>query len=306
MKTILNSFIICLLLVSCKRNENETDYFPSGNIKLSKFFDQTTGKLVKTISYYDISGNRKYKVSFHKNNYDSIVYYYNNGKVRKTGNQNLKGQLFGKCNFYTREGFLSSTSEYFIINNDQEKGSKINQKWYYNKKGDTMFYGNNRFNIANQKEFKAETEGEKTSFFVRFHFNPIGDTLSISEPFSSIAEEAFPAWGKIPSENYVVLAKEKFNFNSDFSNENQVKLDTFYCLEKDKKNGNKFPNADKRHTAVFGRWFDVPGEKILRGYMVEYYNRKPTKNNDIVKYERRTYFEKKIFVNDTIKKKNGL
>jgi hypothetical protein len=255
---------------------------------------------VKTIYYYDVSGNKKIKEFYHKNNYDSLVYYYDSGKVFKTGTQDLEHNLYGKWNHYTREGFLSDTKEYFVLNNELFKGSILNQKWYYNQKGDTMFYGNNRFNVYKQKEFESESQGEKTSRFIRFYFSAI-DTISISEPFTGFAEDGFPAWGLANSESYIVLAKEKFNFNKDFSNESSVKLDTFVCIEKDKVNKDNFPNCDQRHSVAFGRWFDTPGKKILRGYMMEYYKRKPTPNDSIVKYEKRTYFEKVIYVKDTVK-----
>jgi hypothetical protein len=299
-KTI-NYFTICFILifVSCNK-QNEEEYYSSGNLKSSKNYHPKDGNLEKTIYYYDLSGTKKIRVFYHKMNYDSVVYYYDNGRVFKTGKQDLKHNLYGKWNYFTKEGLLSDTKEYLVLNNKSSKGSILNQEWYFNQKGDTMFYGNNKFNIYKQKEFESESKGEKTSRFVRFVFGNKSDTVSITTPFICVAEDGFPTWGLANSESYIVLAKEKFNFNKDFSNEMKVKLDTFYCLAKDKKNGNKFPKADPRHTVVFGRWFDTHGKKTLRGYMVEYYTRKPTKNDSSVKYERRIYFEKIIYVKDTI------
>ena len=164
-----------------------------------------------------------------------------------------------------------------------------------------MFYGNNKFNIYNQAEFRNESDGEKTSIFVRFH-NNVNDTISLSEPYSGIAEDGFPFWENRNSESYVVLAKEKHNFNKDFSNEKEVKLDTFWCLAKDKINRGVLPEANQKHTVIFGRWFKNPGKKIVRGYMVEHYRRKANADDSITGEKRRTYFEKIVYVKDSIKK----
>ena len=258
------------------------------SIILSLFF--SCNKKEDDIEYYKQSKN-KYKVSYHFDNYDSVVVFYKNGKIFKTGKQDLNGKYFGKWNYYTTDEFLSNTQEFLIIN----KKVKLNQQWYYNIKGDTMYYGNKKFNIYNQKEFREDPNELKRSIFVRFGFIPEGDTLSISEPFKVLAEDGFPFWTNKDSESYVVLAKENYNFNSDFSNESQVKLDTFFCVERDKINKGSFPNSDQKHTVAFGRWFVTPGKKELRGYMVEY-----CKNNIIIE-ERRTYFEKIIYVKDTVK-----
>lgn len=183
-----------------------------------------------------------------------------------------------------------------LINNEIEKGYRLNQKWYFNKDSDTVYYGSKEFNIYDQKEFLEDPNMVKRSIFVRFKFFPEGDTLNISEPFRAFAEDAFPFWKDKGSESYVVLAKEKYNFNIDFSNEHLTKCDTFFNLEHDKQNVQFFPNADKKHSIVFGRWFDTPGEKILRGYMVEYYKKSPLSSDNVAQEERRTYFEKKVYV----------
>lgn len=291
--------LVLFCLSSCQdKNTKEKQYFPSGNLKV--LHEYKNNQLLKSTFYYD-NNEVKYKEIFYKSDYDSLIYYYNNNNVFKIGKKNKEGLHFGFWNYYTREGYLSNSKEFLLINNSWSKGNWLNQSIFFNKAGDTMFYGNNEFNIYNQEEFKKESEGEKTSFFVRFHKNNVSDTISISEPFSSIAEDGFPLWDKVNSESYLVLAKEKFNFNSDFSNEKIVKLDTFLCLERDKLNQEVLPNVDRKHTVVFGRWFDTPGKKIMRGYMVEHYKRKATQNDSVLGETRRTYFEKIIYVIDTLK-----
>lgn len=293
----LKYFVVFLIIISCNELSRENEFYSSGNIKT--IHEYKGNQLLKSTFYYD-NNEVKHKELFYKSKYDSLVYYYDNGNVFKKGKKNKEGLHFGIWNYYTREGYLSNSEEFLLINNSWSKGNWLNQSVYLNKKGDTMYYGNNKFNIYDQEEFKKESEGEKTSFFVRFHKNNISDTISISEPFSSIAEDGFPMWEKANSESYIVLAKEKYNFNSDFSNENTVKLDTFICLEKDKFNQEILPNVNKKHTVVFGRWFDTPGKKYLRGYMVEHYKRKATPNDSVRGETRRTYFEKIIYVKDTI------
>jgi hypothetical protein len=290
----LNYILISFLIISCTSEHIVKEYYNSGNLKTLKTFDEDNN-LVIVKKYYDLPDNKIFSANFIKSKYDSIVYYYNNGGVFTTGKQDKSGKLFGKWNRYTRENFLSDTREFFITN----KESNLNQLWYYNKKGDTLYYGNNKFNIYNQREFKTDRSDIKRSIFVRFKFSPNGDTLSIASPLRAIAYDNFPILGK-SSECYIVLAKEKFNFNKDFSNETETKLDTFHCLEKDKLNEKNYPNMDKKYSVAFGRWFDTPGRKILRGYMVEYRKRKPTPDDSIVKQERRTYFEKIIYVKDTV------
>ena len=87
------------------------------------------------IEYYEQSNN-KYKTIYHFQNYDSVVVFYRNGKMFKTGKQDKNNNLFGKWNYYNIDGFLSDTREFFIIGND----SKLNQIWFFNKKKDTITY----------------------------------------------------------------------------------------------------------------------------------------------------------------------
>lgn len=292
--------LICTTLFSCDKNDTRIkSYYPSGNIREIKNYNNDS-KLISSFIYYDSTDTLKQKEAFYLANYDSVIYYYKNGNIFKFGNKSKDDLSFGKWKYYTKEGHLSTSKEFLIINNSWSTGSWLNQVVYYNIKGDTMFYGNNKFNIYNQKEFQKESEGDKTSIFVRFH-NNVNDTINISEPYSGIAEDGFPFWEKKDSESYLVLAKEKYNFNKDFSNEKEVKLDTFWCLAKDKINKDAIPNANQKHTVIFGRWFKTPGKKILRGYMVEHYKRKAIQNDSIIGEKRRTYFEKVIYVKDTTK-----
>lgn len=247
-------------------------------------------------------GNLKYKSIFHEQNYDSIVFYYKNGKVFKTGKQNKKGKKYGKWNHYNIEGFLSETREYFIIKSDY----KLNQIWFYNRKGDTIAYPDKKFNVYKQKEFESDI-GFDSSIFIRIYCNPKKDTLKLLEKMSIDIENATPFWAKKGSECYVILAKQKHNFNSNFSNLNKVKIDTIYNSYSIKTNRSLMDSTDLRQRTGFDISFKTTGRKILRGYMIEHWKRNSTIKDSIKDMERIVYFEKVIYVKDTVrKKKNGL
>lgn len=291
--------LLFIILASCKNEQEDTTYYSSNNLKSIKLFDQDT--LVRTVVFYDSIINVKFSEVIHKKTHDSIAYFYNNGQLHKTGIRTKRGDIFGKWHFYTREGFLSETREYIVLDNMDSRGVKLNQIWFYNQEGDTMYYGNNDFNVYDQYEFRENSTRFKESIFVNFDFTPEGDTLSISEPFKALAEDGHPLWKHKNSESYVVLGKENNNFNSDFSNERQVKADTFFCLEKDIQNRKNFSQFNQRNTVAFGRWFDTPGRKVIRGYMVEKYTNNKMQKDSILGESRRTYFEKILYVKDTIR-----
>ena len=263
-KTVLN-LIILFLFFSCNKKDED-------------------------IEYYQQSKN-KYKVSYHFDNYDSIVYFYRNGKIFKTGKQYKNTNLFGKWNYYNIDGFLSENREFFIIGNDYI----LNQIWYYNKKGDTIFYPNKKFNAYKQKEFESDIAFD-SSIFIRILCHPKKDTIKLFEKISVDIEDATPFWAKNGSECYVILAKEKYNFNSNFSNINEAKFDTIHNLYSIKSNRGQKNATDLKHTIGFNISFKTTGKKVLRGYMMEYWKRKPTIDDSIKYRARKVYFEKIIYV----------
>ena len=298
MKYILFIFLIFSLFFACKRNNNEIskEYFDSGNLKYIEFFDQDSTRVISR--YYDSKNQKIISNTYVKNDYDSIIYYYDNGEIFKEGKQNKLGLKFGNWNRYNKSGLLSDIREYFIL-----KGKSIlNRKFFLNKEGDTTWYGR-EFNRYDQDEFRADTMTSRNStmnLFDFYHSNK--DTIIIGEPFAASVRYNSPLARNYNSEIMMLLAKEKSNFNQDFSNEKNVVLDTFPNLKYDKVNQNNFQKGTSlEYVAVFGRWFDTPGKKILRGYVREYFEREPTKEDSIIKGETRVYFEKEIYVKDTIK-----
>ncbi len=173
-------------------------------------------------------------------------------------------------------------------------------KFYLTKKGDTAWYAK-KFNSYKQKEFVDDTLSSRNSNMTLFNIQS-EDTISINEPFAAYVSHFTPLLRSKNSEIVMYLGKEGDNFNDNFSNEDQVKLDTFPNLKLDTTNKTNFERSghEEQYTAVFGRWFKTPGEKILRGYMKEFFERDPTEDDSIIKGEHRVYFEKKIFVKDTV------
>lgn len=218
-----------------------------------------------------------------------MVYYYRNGKVFRNGKSDKKGNLFGKWNYYNIAGYLSDTREFFIINDDY----KLNQLWYFNKKGDTIINANPKFNVYQQKEF-ASSKVSESSIFLNFSYYPKRDTIKVNENLSIDVEDLYPFWATKNSEEFMVIAKQKNNFNSNFSNINQVKLDTVYNSFTLKSNWKYKKAIDLKHSMFLDIAFTTPGKKILRGYVVEFYKAKP--NDKKFEMERRTYFEKVIYV----------
>lgn len=98
------------------------------------------------------------------------------------------------------------------------------------------------------------------------------------------------------------LDTEKEELDSDFSNEQDILLQGYNNLERDTFNQKWFPAIDKqnlRYTAVFGSWFEKPSPKILHGWMEEYAIG-PFKEKASDSIIARTFFEKKIYVKDTL------
>lgn len=245
--------------------------------------------LNEKIEYYSGNKNQIYKQKILFDNYDSLIYYYDNNQIFKKGKQRKNGKPFGIWNLYDKEGNLIEIREWFVI----EGHSRINRVWYLNQKGDTLDHRPDN-HIFNQKEFINDTLGAKTTSFNIFNFNK--DTIKVNEYVRAFAYCGSPLISHLDSEILVVLPEEGNDFNDDFSNENEIKTIKFYNLTIDTINQKWFKSADKQYLTPFWYSFDTSGEKILRGYMVEYATGKF--ENDVDSITSKTYFEKKIYVTE--------
>lgn len=251
------------------------------------------GKLPnETLEYYPTDSNQIYRKLAKKTEFDSVFFYYKNGNIFKKGKSRKNGNPFGIWNLYSENSELREIREWFVINGQ----SRINRVWFLDKKGDTLAW-RYQDSIFNQKEFINDTLGIRATNYNIIHFNK--DTLEFNEPIRAYAYLRSAVLEDKNSKTIVLIGKSKDNFNPDFSNENEVKLDTFYNLTIDKENQKWFKGVEQKYFTTFGYYFTTSGEKTLRGYMLEYAIGKF--ENEIDSITSKTYFEKKIYVKDSIK-----
>jgi len=251
------------------------------------------------IEFYSKKSNQILKKTIHKIGFDSIYYYYNNGSLFKKGKQFKQNQKFGIWELYDPDSKLREIREWFTI-----KGkSRVNRVWHLNKNGDTLAL-RHKDSIYKQTEFLNDTTYYRNTVYDVIFFNR--DTIKLNEPIRGYIEIGSRILSNYPN-NHVraYIAKEKNNYNFDFSNERQVKLDTFYDLTIDKVNQKWFKGAKHNQLVVIGKWFDSIGDKTIRGYYEQYSYNLPFKKekseysiDSVIGYK--TFFEKKVYVKDSI------
>lgn len=246
----------------------------------------------ETLEFYKSESNQVYRKLIKKIEFDSVFYYYKNRNVFKKGKSKKNGKTFGIWNLYSKNSELREIREWFVINGH----SRINRVWFLNKEGDTIPW-REEDSIYKQKEFINDTLGIRSTSYNVIHFKK--DTVEFNESMKAIAYLGSPLISEKNSQLIVLIGQSKNNFNSDFSNETEVKLDTFYNLTIDKVNQKWFPNVKQKYFTVFGYFFESPGEKTIRGYMLEY--AKGNFENGIDSLTTKTYFEKIIYVKDSLK-----
>jgi antitoxin component YwqK of YwqJK toxin-antitoxin module len=247
------------------------EYFTNGKLKLTHDFNK--GVNIDTSFYYYKSPVERIQFKRFWANNDSIkqIEFYQNGTIKKEGIVDNNFLKYGNWRFYDKNERLDIIREYRIINNEQY----LNQEWNINKNKDTLFKGSKYIEIQ-----IAE------------------DTIIIGNPIQAIAYLKAELFKDKSSEIFVCLPNgESVNFNKDFSNLKEIKLDTFYNLQHDLKNKNIFNDGfNKQHTAVFGKWFkNSTGLKNIRGFVEEYY---PIDSNGFK--QNKTFFEFQVYVKDTV------
>lgn len=275
MKNIVTIIFILITFISClDKNKKKLIDGKNKNDTISEI-------------YYDSNG--KLKEVFLK---DSIVKkYYLNGNVFSEGKVNRQNQRIGNWKFYTESGDLSEIREYYVINGEPY----LNQNIYFSKEGADYWIEtkDEKFNIYSQPDFYFDTLTYDKTYYAEFDLGK--DAVNINEPWRAVCYYYTPVFKDKNSETIVVMGQIDNNFNKDFSNFREVEMDTFYSLEKDFENRRYFPDDDPNYTVVFGSWFKTPGDKIIRGYLSENYQDENSKYQ-----EKRIFFEKNIFVKDSI------
>jgi len=279
MKNLLYILLLIFIITSCKENS------------LQK-------KRNENIEYYKDKSKTVFKKIVPQTNFDSVYYFYNNGLLFKKGKQYKDNQKFGIWELYDKESDLREIREWFTINGK----SRPNRVWHLNKKGDTIAW-REQDSIYNQAEFINDTTHFRNTVYDIVYFNR--DTIKLNEPIRGYVEIGTRVLRDYP--NYQVrafIATEDKNYNYDFSNKKEVELDTFYDLTIDKYNQKWFEGVKFNQLVAIGQWFDSIGDKTIRGYYQQYsYGPFEEKENgekmdSVIGYK--TFFEKKIYVKDSI------
>ncbi len=294
MKANLLHLSVLFLFFSC--NDLKKEYYDNGNLK-REYYELENGYLDGTYKKYYKNGNlevlSKYvkghekdttiffydsklpKIKAKRVHSDSVcakqIEYSSEGYVKKEGYVCFDDLLkIGKWKFFKKSGRVDFIREYKLINDKPY----LNQIWYLNKVGDTLY--------TPSKYFKVQL---------------IQDTITIGEAILGAALMKSPFFKKEASAIRVFLpAGEENNFLPDFSNEREIKLDTFYNLIADKENQENFIGFSKPYTAAFGKWFKkTKGKYNLRGIIEESYI-----EDDTILKATKMYFEMPIYIKDTI------
>lgn len=273
-KLLLILLLITFTIIACKDNSSEK-------------------KLNETVEYYPNNSKVIFKKTIHQADFDSVFYFYDNGLLFKKGKQYKDNQKFGIWELYDKNSRLREIREWFVI----EGKSQINRAWFLSKKGDTIAW-RKEDNIFAQKEFKNDTLGFRNTNYNTFNFIS-SDTIKNSEFYLAFANCGSPELRDYNSKVKIVVDNTN-SLKKDFSNAASIKLDTFYYAKIDTIHKAQFPDYDLEKVVAFSGKFKKPGKKIIRGYLVEYTDQYPIENNKKAKAESKTYFEKTIYVKDSI------
>lgn len=276
MKKLLIISILTFTIIACKEKSSEN----KPNEKLEFYSDNNNLTFKKTVKF---------------ENYDSLYKYYKNGQLFKKGKIQKNGKAFGIWNLYSNDGKLREIREWFVINGH----SRINRVWFLDKKADTIAW-RYQDSIFNQKEFVNDTLGIRATDYNGFKFNK--DTIYLNEPIRGIAYCNSRRIRDYDSQIRVFFHSENEDFNSPFPNDSVIRKESFGNLKTDSLNQKLFTHIDPKrygHIAIFGSWFKNPGKKLLRGYMEEY-SYGPFNDKEFDSLTSRVYFDKTIYVKDTI------
>ena len=245
------------------------EYFPNENVKLIQIYKN--GELQDSSVYYTKDNSIDF-IDYHKNSQvNSRKYFYTNGQVKMEGPLDKSLEPKDIWKFYDQQGSLYEMQQYKLINGKRV----LNQNWFVNGL-DTLKGKGSHYTLILEK-----------------------DTINLEEPVKAKIDLIEPVFKDKNSSIKVILTKDySIDFNEDFSNINEVVMDTTenLNLEEDYRKALGI-TSDFRKTAIFGRYFDKAGPIKLRGILVEYYY--DNLDDDVNKpnyFENKKYFEKEIFV----------
>jgi hypothetical protein len=273
-KKLLLILLIIFSNISCREN--------SSNIKRNE-----------AVEYYPNNSKIIFKKIIHLAEFDSVFYFYKNGILFKKGKQYKDNQDFGIWNLYDKNSCLREIREWFVIDGK----SQINRVWFLNTKSDTIAW-RKEDNIFAQKEFRNDTLDFRNTTYNTFKFIT-NDTIKNSEFYLAFATCGSPELREYNSKVKIIVDNTN-TLKKDFSNAKSIKLDTFYYAKIDKIHKAQFPGYDLEKVVAFSGKFKKTGKKTIRGYLIEYTDQYPIEKNKKVKAEVKTYFEKTIYVKDSM------
>lgn len=291
MNKYLLIILILLVLQSCADNiKEEVEYNDQGEVVLKKVYDQKKN-LLFTVDYYEGFQDKVKQRTVPQTDFDSVYVYYDNGNILKKGKKTKDGKKFGVWNLYDKNEDLREIREWFLI----EDTVRINRAWFLNSEGDTLAW-RKEDRIFDQKEFENDTLSFRNSQynFVKF-ITP--DTIAVSQYYYGYATVGSPLLRDFDWEVLVVVNKPNEEINRDFSNLNEVELDTFFNVSRDATLKVK-SDYDPKHIAAFSQKFSTPGEKTIRGYVLEYTDEYLLPGGERTRADRKIYFEKQIYVQE--------
>ncbi|NLN26203.1 MAG: hypothetical protein GX163_11300 [Bacteroidetes bacterium] len=293
MRIIYKLVVFIIIFSSCENIEKE--YYKNGNIKakyqtqngvlhgdyfqydslgiLTSHHIYNLGKRIDSSIYYK-DGNIWYinyfvngKIHLHKQ-------YYPNGKIKEYGSIVKENLRIGKWRFYNERGYLEEIKEFKLVDGE----SYLNQNWFFDVNGDTL-----------------KNQGSYYDLWL------VSDTITLKDPVVGVVDLINPVIKDRKTYIKVVVPKDYSpDFNEDFSNVNTIDIDTTYNLniEKDYREQAGLEGNFER-TAIFGRYYETSGLKTFRGIIIEYaYD--VNDRDTLGLFEHRKYFEKEVFVKDSI------
>lgn len=290
MKKIYLLVGILLFIIACSKTKKE--YYSNGEIK--KEYTKVKGKIHGEIKEYYENGNLKgvQKFQYGKlkdsikiyrndklNSLEKIInpvndsifellYFDTDNKLAYTGKVDKNDDKIGKWVYYKEK--LDSIVEFV-----RYKGEPyFNQEWLIDKQGDTLHHKSNYYKLEAKDTVKL---GSVLDFY-----------FYLKQPF----------FGG-DSEIEINIPKEGYRFYYDFSNIDEIELETVPNLKKLGKDTSKYPkNYPLNHFANFGIEFDGVGLKKIRGILKEFDTDSSKAKDD--RWERWLFFEKEVYVKDSL------
>ncbi|MFK5982182.1 MAG: hypothetical protein QM499_04635 [Flavobacteriaceae bacterium] len=267
--------ITLLFLTSCNKDRliTKTEYFENGNIRVTHLLKN--GKNIDSSIYYfnNVKTTTINQIRYWKDSTSCIKLFDKNEILLSEGEIKNKDINFriGFWKFYKKNG-NTNIVEYKNINDK----SYFNQNWVVKNK-DTLTGRGNFFD----------------SFFIR-------DTISLGE-FVKVHFYLQQPYFSRDSDIEIILPKYDLLLNDDFSNLYDIETFTYQSLKND---GIPHPDIPEEyypinHDIEFGLQYTTPGEKRIRGVLIE--NNNKNKFDSLEYRERRLFFDKTFFIKDTVK-----